>query len=80
MSNPAFQKDGVRAITSPNAFDATATNFSPHFMLPVERTYSEWLHSDYNSPAGVYAPQFAGNKPDGLVSTCQDCHMRDVSG
>ena len=26
------------------------------------------------------APEFAGNKPSGIVSTCQDCHMRDVLG
>jgi hypothetical protein len=48
-------------------------------MFPVERTYSEWSQSEYAS-TGVYAPQFAGNKPNGIVSTCQDCHMRDVSG
>jgi hypothetical protein len=47
-------------------------------MFPIERTYSEWLMSAYNSPTGVYAPQFGGNKE--YVSTCQDCHMRDVTG
>jgi len=48
-------------------------------MFPVERTFSEWSQSEY-ATTGVYAPQFAGTKPDGIVSTCQDCHMRDVSG
>jgi hypothetical protein len=48
-------------------------------MFPIERTYSEWSVSAY-AIAGVYAPEFAGNKPDGIVSTCQDCHMRDVTG
>jgi hypothetical protein len=47
-------------------------------MMPVERTFSEWSQSEYAS-AGVYAPQFAGNKPDGIVSNCQDCHMHDVT-
>lgn len=79
VSNPAFTKDG-QGIYQPNAFDAAATNFSPHFMAPVERTYSEWLNSDYATPPGVYAPQFAGNRPDGRVSTCQHCHMRSTSG
>jgi hypothetical protein len=79
VSNPAFQKDASGAYVA-NPFDRTATNFSAHFIAPVERTYSEWLHSAYNSPSGVYAPQFAGNKADGYVSTCQDCHMRDVEG
>ena len=79
VSNPAFTKDG-EGVYQPNTFDASSTTFSPHFMAPVERTYSEWLKSAYNSPTGVYAPQFAGNRPDGRVSTCQHCHMRAVSG
>lgn len=79
VSNPAFNKDAQGKYVA-NTFDSSATNFSPHSMLPVERTYSEWLASEYNSPAGVFAPQFAGNKTNGMVSTCQDCHMRDVSG
>jgi hypothetical protein len=79
VSNPVFQKDSGGNYV-PNAFNAGAGNFSPHSMGPVERTYSEWLSSAYNTSNGVYAPQFAGNKPGGAVSTCQDCHMRDVSG
>lgn len=79
VSNPVFQRDAQGNYVA-NAFDAPTTNFSPHAMGPVERTYSEWLASDYNRSAGVYAPQFAGNKADGRVGICQDCHMRDVSG
>ena len=79
VSNPAFQKDGQGSYIA-NTFDAPATNFSAHSMLPVERTYSEWANSSYNTLQGVYAPQFAGNKSGGMVSTCQDCHMRDVAG
>jgi hypothetical protein len=67
-------------VYQPNTFDAPAANFSPHFIAPVERTYSEWLHSEYASPEGVYAPQFAGNRPGGRVSTCQHCHMQYTSG
>jgi len=77
VSNPAFEKDG-NGNYMPNAFDAPATDFSPHTLLPVERTYSEWFYSEYNSPGGVYAPQFGGNAD--FVATCQDCHMRDVTG
>jgi hypothetical protein len=79
VSNPAFQNDGTGNYVA-NPFDATATNFSPHFIAPVERTYSEWLHSAYAKPEGIYAPQFSGNRPDGRVSTCQHCHMRSTSG
>jgi hypothetical protein len=77
VSNPAFEKDADSNYV-PNAFDAPATDFSPHTLLPVERTYSEWFYSAYNTPEGVYAPQFGGNKDN--VATCQDCHMRDVTG
>ena len=77
VSNPAFEKDGEGNYV-PNAFDTTATDFSAHTLLPVERTYSEWFYSEYNTPGGVYAPQFGGNLD--FVSTCQDCHMRDVTG
>jgi hypothetical protein len=77
VSNPAFEKDGLGNYL-PNAFDTPATNFSAHTIGPVERTYSEWFYSEYNTPEGVYAPQFGGNLDS--VSTCQDCHMRDVTG
>jgi hypothetical protein len=63
----------------PNAFDEEHPDMDVRNMFPVERTFSEWSMSEYAS-VGVYAPQFAGNKPDGMVSTCQDCHMRDVTG
>jgi hypothetical protein len=77
VSNPAFQKDG-QGNYPPNPFDRKADSYSSHTLLPIERTYSEWFFSDYNTPEGVYAPQFGGNRD--YVATCQDCHMRDVTG
>ncbi|MHC5005161.1 MAG: EF-hand domain-containing protein, partial [Planctomycetota bacterium] len=77
VSNPAFESDGAGGYV-PNGFDEPAESFSASVLAPVERTYSEWLYSDYNSPEGVYAPQFGGNRD--YVATCQDCHMRDVTG
>ena len=79
VSNPAFNKD-ENGVYQLNALDTPNDNYSPHSMAPVERTYSEWLNSMYNTPLGVYAPQFAGYKSSGMVSSCQDCHMRDVYG
>lgn len=79
VSNPAFTRD-AGGLYQPNTLNQTAGVYSAHFIAPVERTYSEWLHSAYNTSNGVYAPQFAGNKPGGTVSTCQDCHMRKVTG
>ncbi len=77
VSNPAFSRNPDDTY-SPNELDQPAPSFSPYDLFPVERTYSEWLMSAYNTPEGVYAPQFGGNKDS--VATCQDCHMRDVSG
>jgi hypothetical protein len=80
VSNPALSKqpDGTYAantLNQPAAFDNG--DFDPYKMFPIERTYSEWLMSAY--PAGVDAGgRFGGNKT--VVSTCQDCHLRDVSG
>jgi hypothetical protein len=77
VSNPAFEKDGSGNYV-PNAFDTAASSFSAQVIGPIERTYSEWFYSEYNTPGGVYAPQFGGNLD--YVATCQDCHMRDVTG
>ena len=77
VSNPAFtkQSDGTYTL---NNLNSPSPSFDPYEMFPVERTFSEWVMSEYNSPSGVYAPQFGGNKD--YVSTCQDCHLRDVTG
>jgi len=77
VSNTAFEKDGSGNYV-PNAFDTKASSFSSHTLMPVERTYSEWFYSAYNTPTGVYAPQFGGNRD--YVGACQDCHMRAVTG
>ncbi|MBK8229143.1 MAG: T9SS type A sorting domain-containing protein [Candidatus Eisenbacteria bacterium] len=79
VSNPAFHRVSG-ANYELGALDQEPTDFSAGHLLPIERTYSEWKASEFNTPQGVYAPEFAGNKPDGYVSSCQDCHMRDVTG
>ncbi len=77
VSNPAFERD-INGNFVPNAFDTPPASMSPYVLMPIERTYSEWLHSAYNSPQGIYAPQFGGNRD--YVASCQDCHLRDVTG
>jgi hypothetical protein len=82
VSNPVYEavKDagGNYLGYVPGDFDQPASDFSPYSMFPIERTYSEWLVSEYNTPLGVDSSWFGGNKP--FVSTCQDCHMKDVTG
>jgi hypothetical protein len=77
VSNPAFtlQPNGTYTL---NNLNEPSPDFDPYTMFPVERTFSEWKMSEYNTTQGVYAPQFGGNKD--YVSTCQDCHLKDVTG
>ena len=75
IDNPLLSWDEESQSYLPNETDTPAGDDD---LFPIERTYSEWLLSDFNSEAGIYAPQFGGNK--NYVSTCQDCHMRDVTG
>jgi hypothetical protein len=78
VSNPVFLQVAPGDYV-PSAFNLEHPDMDLRNMFPVERTYSEWSMSAYAS-GGVYAPQFAGDKPDGVVGKCQDCHMRDVTG
>jgi hypothetical protein len=50
-------------------------------MFPEQRTYSEWLNSQF-AREGVPYPdrRFGGNHPTGVMRTCQDCHMPDTFG
>ncbi|WP_303918335.1 PKD domain-containing protein [Draconibacterium sediminis] len=76
VSSPAIDKDGNPVF---GGDPTTADGFLSQNMLPVERTYSEWTISDFaNGP--VTGTAFGGNKINEGVSTCQDCHMADVSG
>jgi hypothetical protein len=77
VSNPVYTKN-VDGTYSLNTLGEAAPDFDPYTMFPVERTYSEWKQSAYNSPGGVSGTVFGGNKSS--VSTCQDCHMKDVTG
>jgi len=70
VSNPALSGSG--GVYALNASNTRATNFSASALMPIERTYSEWLASSY--PGGV---RHDGFDPIKNVASCQDCHMRD---
>ena len=83
VDNPALSwtenpPGGGPAQYWPNQYNTAAPSFGPDKLFPIERTYEEWLYSAY--PDGVYAPQFAGAKLDGIVASCQDCHMVRQTG
>ena len=80
LDNPGLSWDAARNQYWPNAEDTPPPSVAKDSMFPVERTFDEWLNSDYATAAGVLAPQFAGAKPDGIVRTCQDCHMPRTTG
>ncbi len=79
VSNPVYVAGATPGDYVLSAFDTPHPDGDRRNMAPVERTFSEWSVSEY-ATSGVFAPQFAGTKPDGIVSSCQDCHMRDISG
>ncbi len=72
VDNPGLSWDPDRDEYWPNTIGSAATDLE--VLFPIERTYDEWLFSAY-AAGGIYAPQFAGARPDGVVETCQDCHL-----
>ncbi|MCA9292027.1 MAG: hypothetical protein KDA25_12925 [Phycisphaerales bacterium] len=80
VSNPLMSKqpDGTYA---PNAFGAPHPTHQQNDMMPLHRTYTEWLHSYYGRSEGIdHQGRFGGNHPTGIMKTCQDCHMPDQQG
>jgi len=77
VSNPVFQRV-TGATYAPGPLDQRADSIGVAWLMPIERTFSEWHASAY--PAGVQAPQFTGGVGDGTVSTCQSCHEPAVVG
>ncbi len=77
VSNPAFERqpDGTYEL---GALDAPHATLLKEDMVPEQRTYSEWLHSDFGNGGVQMNGRFGGNHPTGVMETCQDCHMPDV--
>lgn len=76
VSNPVYtrQPDGSYAL---NAVDTPHPTQDKFDMFPVERTYSEWANSAFAVAPIDMGGRFGGNKVE--VSSCQDCHMPDVT-
>ncbi|MCH8912914.1 MAG: hypothetical protein IIA33_05030 [Planctomycetes bacterium] len=79
VSNPAFsrQPDGSYVL---NDFGQPHPTMHKADMFPVERTYSEWLQSQFAAGGVQLDGRFGGNHPTGVMETCQDCHMPDRVG
>lgn len=74
VSNPAYvrQPDGTYDLGTLDEPHPTNNKFD---MFPLERTFSEWLNSDYANGGVDAGGLFGGNLQ--VVSTCQDCHLPD---
>jgi uncharacterized repeat protein (TIGR01451 family) len=79
VDNPLLSWDENKGQYWPNGWDQRAPEFVSGLLFPVERTFDEWLNSEY-ARGGVYAPEFAGSKADGIVRVCQDCHLPRTTG
>lgn len=81
VSNPALKNLG-HELESPLPTESS----SAYSYFHVERTFSEFMLSDYGKQggapgAGPFAPGvFETSLANNYISRCQDCHMRDVTG
>jgi len=76
VSNPVYsrQPDNSYVLNTINEPHQTQSGYD---MFPVERTYSEWLMSDFADGPIEMGGRFGGEKT--AVSSCQDCHMPDAN-
>jgi hypothetical protein len=75
LRNPLFAKNTMTGAWELTTMDTPTPDPTKGF--PEQSTFDEWAASTY-AQSGVYAPQFGGNQT--VVSTCQDCHMPQVTG
>ncbi len=78
VSNPIYTKNAKTGAFELNALGAAHPTQDPMDMFPEQRTYSEWLNSDFVNGVEFADHRFGGNDADGVVSSCQDCHMPKV--
>ncbi len=82
LGNPVFSWSDTTEKFEVNAMDAPHPTQDVYHMFPEQRTYSEWLNSQY-ADTGVAFPdgRFGGDgHPDGVMKSCQDCHMPKTHG
>ncbi len=77
VSNPVYERQPDGSYL-PGAWETPAASHDKYDQFPVERTYSEWLMSDFADGPIDMGGRFGGNNPE--VSSCQDCHMPTTTG
>ncbi len=82
LGNPVFSWNASTEKFELNSIDAAHPTQNTYHMFPEQRTYSEWLNSEFAAD-GVAFPdgRFGGDgHPDGVMKSCQDCHMPKTHG
>jgi hypothetical protein len=83
LGNPAYLRkpDGTYVLEDKKAGHGPGMPHptqDPHDMFPEQRTYSEWLNSEFATDGVLFTDgRFGGNHPTGVMKECQDCHMPD---
>ena len=83
VSNPALANLGLSELSDQSGgSDLISEQYSAYSYFHVERTFSEFMLSDYAQQGGAATnPEFEQISGGiGWVAKCQDCHMRDVTG
>jgi MYXO-CTERM domain-containing protein len=87
VSNPALANLGYEGTLPGDGVTVLPTEQeSAWAWSPVERTFSEFMLSDYGADggadgSGAFAPGSLDTSRGGdTIETCQDCHMPDVEG
>lgn len=77
VSNPVFQLDPSTGRGVLTAMGSEHPTHDVYDMVPEQRTYSEWLNSDFAKGGVVFEDgRFGGALPDdAAISSCQNCHM-----
>lgn len=76
VSNPLYLRNPKTGELVLTPHDEPHPSLEPHEMFAEQRTYSEWLVSDF-ADGGVEFDdnRFGGAHPTGIIESCQDCHM-----
>lgn len=75
VSNPVFVRVGDSYLPTPMGMPHPTHEAADQF--PLDRTYSEWSRSEFATVGVDVGDRFGGNLS--VVSSCQDCHMPDVT-
>ena len=77
VSNPQFKYNAGGTALVFNGAGLQHPTGNKYDMGPIERTFSEWLRSDFAQGVGVDMGGRFGGPGQTYVSICQDCHIPD---